>query len=163
MSASLTQPYRGRALPGAPTMRPKTLKAQEVIAAWRSLHPQSDEPQPDWAASLAQFYGTENYFICTLNRRMNCSDGAKFVADHAGAYWLLEEIAIPQMFDPKLRREDFQVWTLTVDRANTCALLVCDNGNGRILLSKEIEYTDFPLDSITFYVEGNVVLLRSEH
>lgn len=40
--------------------------------------------------------------------------------------------------------------------------LTCDDGNGHIVYTKEIEYTDFPLDEITFYYANNVIYLPSE-
>jgi hypothetical protein len=39
-------------------------------------------------ATLAQFTGTEHYY--RLNRRCLITDGAKYLADEAGAYWLLD-------------------------------------------------------------------------
>ena len=41
--------------------------------------------------------------------------------------------------------------------------LECDDGNGRIVFSKDIEYTDFPLDEIVFYFTDNVLMLTSEY
>jgi hypothetical protein len=144
--------------------RPKPpLKAQEVIAAWRSTHPQSQEPTPEWADGLAQFYGAETYYLLSINRNVRSTDGVKYLADNAGAYWLVDEIALPQPFIPNLKREPFQVWTLTVDRNQNCALLLCDNGNGRVLLTKEIEYTDFPLNEIKLYFADNVIMLTREY
>lgn len=49
------------------------------------------------------------------------------------------------------------------------ALLVCDDGNGNVLATQEIPYTDFPLSEITLYVQENeylgglVVMLPSEY
>ncbi|MCK1641665.1 hypothetical protein IVA95_30010 [Bradyrhizobium sp. 157] len=45
------------------------------------------------------------------------------------------------------------------------ARLVCDDGNdkGAVIYSEDIDFTDFPLDQITIWVEGNVILLPSEH
>jgi hypothetical protein len=36
------------------------------------------------------------------------TDGAKYVADTAGAYWLLDEIALAQRFEQKVAAEEFQ-------------------------------------------------------
>jgi hypothetical protein len=46
--------------------------------------------------------------------------------------------------------EEFQVWKLAV-RPDRSATLTCDDGNGNIMFTKEIKYTDFPLDEITLY------------
>ena len=49
-------------------------------------------------ADLRQFAGgTEHYYRHGLNRNIMFADGAKYVADEAGAYWLLDLILqLPQ-------------------------------------------------------------------
>jgi hypothetical protein len=42
-------------------------------------------------------------------------------------------------------------------------LLLCEDGNGKIVLRKQIPFTDFPLAGITLYVTDNVILLPSEY
>jgi len=46
---------------------------------------------------------------------------------------------------------------------NNSALFTLDDGNGNILATQKIEYTDFPVQSVRIYVENNVALLPSEH
>jgi hypothetical protein len=41
--------------------------------------------------------------------------------------------------------------------------VTCDDGNGNIVFTKEIEHTDFPLDEITLYFANNVIHLPSEY
>ena len=53
-------------------------------------------------------------------------------------------------YDQNVAAEEFQVWTLTV-RPDKTATLACDDGNGNVVFSKEIPYTDFPLDTIKLY------------
>lgn len=48
------------------------------------------------ASDLSQFTGTEQWYQHGINRKVLFTDGAKYVADTAGAYWLLDEIAIIQ-------------------------------------------------------------------
>ena len=43
---------------------------------------------------LRQFTGSENWYRHGINRNILFTDGAKYVADTAGAYWLLDEIEI---------------------------------------------------------------------
>jgi hypothetical protein len=90
------------------------------------------------------------------------TDGAKYVADEGGAYWLLDEIAIIQPYDKSVAAEKFQVWKLVV-RPDRTATLTCEGGNGNIVFTKEIEYTDFPADEITLWFANNVIYLPSEH
>lgn len=90
------------------------------------------------------------------------TDGAEFVADEGGAYWLLDEIALVQRYVKKIAAQEFQCWKLTV-KADQTAKLVCEDGNGNTVFSKRIEYTDFPLAEITLYFTNNVILLPSEY
>jgi hypothetical protein len=64
------------------------------------------------SAELAQFTGSENWYRHGINRAVLFTDGAKYVADQAGAYWLLDEIAIIQRHDARIAGEVFQVWKL---------------------------------------------------
>jgi hypothetical protein len=114
------------------------------------------------AADLAQFTGTEQWYRHSINRTVLYTDGAQYVAEHGGAYWLLDEIALIQPYDKIVAAEEFQVWVLTV-HTNHTATLTCGDGNGNTVFSKEIEYTDFPLDAITFYFTNNVIHLPSEY
>jgi hypothetical protein len=113
------------------------------------------------ADELSQFTGSENWYRHGINRKVSFTDGAKYLADRAGAYWLLDEIAIIQPYDRSVAAEEFQAWKLVV-RPDRTAALTCDDGNGRIVFRKEIEYTDFPLDEITLWFENNVIYLPSE-
>ena len=54
------------------------------------------------------------------------------------------------------------MWKLTV-KPDHSATLICDDGNGNIVYTKHIEYTDFPPDGITFYFTDNTILLPSEY
>jgi hypothetical protein len=64
------------------------------------------------ASDLGQFTGTEQWYQHGINRAVLFTDGAKYVADAAGAYWLLDEIAIIQSYDKQIAGEAFQVWKL---------------------------------------------------
>ena len=110
---------------------------------------------------LAQFIGSENWYQHGLVRSITYTDGAKYVADHGGAYWLLDEIALPQQFNAAVKAQPFQVWKLTV--AESKGTLTCDDGDGKIVYQKLIPFTDFPLPEIKFYFTDNVILLTSEY
>jgi hypothetical protein len=47
-------------------------------------------------AALRQFTGSEHWYRHGLNRAVLYTDGAKYVADQGGAYWLIDEIALAQ-------------------------------------------------------------------
>jgi hypothetical protein len=110
---------------------------------------------------LLQFIGTEQYYRISPSAVL--TDGTKFLAEDAGAYWLMDAIAsyLPQFTG----REEFVVARLNVVGGK--ADLVLDNGNGHVLDSQHIEYTDFPLASIQLYAcwggEFWVLMLSSEY
>jgi hypothetical protein len=59
---------------------------------------------------LAQFTGTDHWYRHGINRRVLLTDGAKYMAERAGAHWLLDEIALIQPVDKRVATEAFQVW-----------------------------------------------------
>lgn len=110
---------------------------------------------------LDQFIGTENWYQHSLVRSVTYTDGAKYVADNGGAYWLLDEIALAQKFSAAVQKESFQLWKLTVSDGQ--GVLTCDDGDGKIVYTKQIPFTDFSLPEIKFYFTDNVILLPSEY
>lgn len=112
-------------------------------------------------SDLRQFTGSEQWYRHSLVRKVLYTDGAQYVAETGGAYWLIDEIAFGQS-EPSVTAEEFQVWRLKVNSDRT-AILTCDDGNDRVVFSKAIEYTDFPLDEIAFYFIDNVIMLTSEY
>jgi hypothetical protein len=111
----------------------------------------------------SNFTGTENYYRHSLSKVLY-TDGVQYVAAEAGAFWLLDEIAVAQSFNAKVRGEEFQVWKLDVK--GSTATLRCEDGNGRKLLAKRIDFTTFPEPGIEIWVEVGerpVMLLPSEH
>ncbi len=113
-------------------------------------------------ADLAQFTGSEQWYRHRLVRKVLYTEGVQYVAEHASAYWLINEIAFGQCI-PAIAAQEFQHWKLTVNLAKQSAVLTCNDGEDNIVASKKIEYTDFPLDEIRFYFIDNVILLRSEY
>jgi hypothetical protein len=62
----------------------------------------------------------------------------------------------------KLTAADLRQFTGTEQPDHT-ATLTCDDGNDRIVFTKPIEYTDFPLPEIALYFANNTILLPSEY
>jgi hypothetical protein len=112
-------------------------------------------------ADLQKFTGSEYWYRHPLNRSILYTDGAKYVADQGGAYWLLDEIALAQRYEKAVAKEEFQVWTLTVS-ADRTARLACGDGNGNTVFEKQIEFTDFPAAEITLWFENNTIYLPNE-
>jgi hypothetical protein len=70
-------------------------------------------------ADLDQFTGSEHWYRHALVPSLLFTDGAKHVADAAGAYWLLDEIALAQRHQKAVAAEEFQVWILKVSADHT--------------------------------------------
>ena len=110
---------------------------------------------------LAHFIGTEHYYRLTPSAVL--TDGTKYLAEAAGAFWLMDAIAsyLPQFTG----RQDFIVAKLV--RTGSQAELTLDDGNGRVLERQHIEYTDFPMQAIQLYAcwggEYWVLMLSSEY
>ena len=117
---------------------------------------------PITSPELAQFKGTERWYRHALNRDVLFTDGVKFVADRGSAYWLLDEIALLQTHDKRIASKEFQVWKLKVN-ANQSAELFCEDGNDNVILTKSIQFTDFPGDGITLWFRNFTILLPSEY
>ena len=114
---------------------------------------------------LAQFCGSERLhhpgFFHQVYRFL-FTDGVKYLADQAGAYWLIDAIG---SYQPGIRRrhplmQEFQIWTL--EKRDQCWLLTGGSDTGDQTIIQEIEYSNFPLDSITLYLENELLCLPQE-
>lgn len=92
------------------------------------------------------------------------TDGAKYLAENAGggAYWLMDLICSHQ---PEIRKRHperyfFQVWTLDVKPDQSC-VATCNDGDGFVMVRQEIEWSDFPLETIKLYAswEDNYLVI----
>ncbi|MGB3766531.1 MAG: DUF6876 family protein [Phormidesmis sp.] len=115
---------------------------------------------------LGQFTGTVQWHRWSNLTDLICTDGVKYLADEAGAYWLLDAIASHQL-NPALkdsqRLQEFQVWILKVEADKSCQLTCAEDSDIAPVVIQDIEFTDFPLAEIKLYVCGNVILLPSEY
>lgn len=111
-------------------------------------------------SKLYHFTGTETWFRHPLNRGFFYTEGVRFFAEHAGggAYWFLDIVAT-EVF-PLLEREPFLVITLDV---HDNALITADDGDGKVVWSRSIDYTDCPAGVWRFYLTNNVLTLPSEY
>lgn len=94
------------------------------------------------------------------------SDGVKLLADECGGYWLLTAISSHQL-TPKVRREEFQVWTMTHEPKNDYPnrwVLRAHDGNGKRIAAQSIGYSDFPeeLSEFVLYLENQTLYLPEE-
>ena len=61
------------------------------------------------------FTGRECFFRHGIIEEVVLTEGAKFLADRAKAYWLLDEIALCQRYEENVAAQEFQLWTLAVN------------------------------------------------
>lgn len=113
-------------------------------------------------ADLAQFTGTENWYRHQIARNILYTDGIRYMAQSAGAYWLIDEIAFHQGLS-RFENQKMQVWKLKVDLEKSTAVLSCEDGNYNKFFEMKIPFTDFPLNEITIWFTENVILLPSEY
>jgi hypothetical protein len=113
-------------------------------------------------AYLRQFTGSEHWYKHALNRNVLYTDGAKYVAEVGGAYWLLDSIALAQLCDRRVAAEEFQVWKLVV-RPDSSATLTCEDGNYNVVFTHRLSYSDFPAPEVTLWFSNGVIYLPREH
>lgn len=126
-------------------------------------------------AELQQFIGDLQRYRHPLNQRVLYTPGVKYLADEAGAYWLIDTIASwigSHLFNEAVQRDQrlqtLQFWKLAVDLQEHKAVLtaVADSGEPAFI-TQQIGFTDFPLAEQTLYAgfDGRywTIYLPSEH
>lgn len=111
-------------------------------------------------SDLAGFYGTEKWYKNFTG--LLYTDGIKFLAEQAQAYWLIDAVgSYQQEFKDNQELQFFQLWDLEV-KGSEAVLTMRADSDQPALVRQEIPYTDFPF-SIKLYVCNNVLLLPSEY
>ena len=112
--------------------------------------------------NLAHFSGTEHYH--RTHPGLLATDGAKYLADQAEAYWLLDIIwsVLSKITD------EFAVLELSVQENRRAAVVIHDGREPQTSYhEQDIPWTDFPLERIKLYIQqngqGRVVMLPSEY
>lgn len=109
---------------------------------------------------LKQFTGTEQFYKNPLYPNFVYTDGVKYLAEEAGAYWLIDYVFSNQ-YEKKIGTEPFQVWKMKVE--NDRAVITIDDGNKNIIKKFNLEFTDFPLAEITLWFTDRTLLLPTEY
>lgn len=102
-------------------------------------------------ADLNQFSGTNEWFR-HWSQSLVFTEGVKYLADKAGAYWLIDAIASHQ---PTARKNEMlrgiQFWRLSVNDSK--AVLTCvEDSDRKPVITQNIEFTDFPLKEVEIWV-----------
>lgn len=111
-------------------------------------------------ATLDQFTGSQQAFYHPMFKKFVYTEGVRYLAQNAECYWLLEHIFLHQT-NPKIKAEGFQTWKLV--KQEDTATITIDDGNGNIIETFPIDFTDFPLDEIILFMIGDTLLLPSEY
>jgi hypothetical protein len=113
-------------------------------------------------SNLNRFYGSETWYRHGLNRNMLYTEGVQYFAENAGghgAYWLLDIIAT-EIFE---LRETEPFIHIAVWVSGGRAIISADDGAGKIVYTRGIDYTDLQEGTWEFYFTDNVLLLPSEY
>lgn len=89
------------------------------------------------------------------------TDGVKFLCEKGECFWFADLIASHQ-FNEKVKHEEFQVYKLDVNEDQS-ALITITDGNDKVLDTQSLDFTDFPLDTMTVWCVGRVALLPHEY
>ena len=111
---------------------------------------------------LSGFTGSESYYrFSGIFKNFLLTDGAQYLAENAGCFWLMDAIASHM----RGYHDVFAVAKLV--RSSNGWLLTLDDGNNRVWAGQHIEFSDFPLSEIKLYVcksdEYWVIMLPSEY
>jgi len=114
---------------------------------------------------LRNFSGTEHWTRYTFGILM--TDGVRWLCEAAECFWLVDAIGSYQGMikvkkDPDL--QGIQFWTLKVNPDKT-AKLILERDTDDVVLTQDIEHTDFPLSEIKLYYSpaDRVLLLPGEY
>lgn len=130
-------------------------------------HPQSNKLRADELEYRLGFYsGSERYYRHRCGLEVLLTEGAKFLADQAEAYWLMDLIASAIPF---CQQDEFLSVDLSREPKGTRATVTVGDGNGKVYHRQEIPYTDFPFLNFRLFAamdgfhERYVVMLPSEY
>jgi hypothetical protein len=123
---------------------------------------------------LRQFTGDLERYRHSLARGVIYTPGVQFLAERAGAYWLIDEIAlaiaggeVAKAGEIDERVLGLHFWKLEVREDRTAVLTARADDGVTPFVSKTIPWTDFPLDHVDVWAgfDGRhwTLYLPSEH
>ena len=123
-------------------------------------------------SELAHFSGTENYYRHVLpmcNEKLTLTDGVKYWAEKVGGYWFLDIVLteiMPYINDPENNEGDYHLQSFAcveLDVIDGEADIRFGDGSGETHVWEHIDFTNCPAGTWSFWIEGGVMLLPSEH
>ena len=107
---------------------------------------------------LAGFCGTEKWYKHFTG--LVYTDGVKFLAESAVAYWLIDLVGSCQ---PRLGMVPFQIWSIAVHDDRLALVQMIEDTGTPIVVEQRLPYTDFLLRRFEFYCVDGVMMLKSEY
>lgn len=114
----------------------------------------------NWKSKLSEFTGNDYFFRSAIFRDCVYTEGVKFLAEQAEAYWLLDYIFSKQQ--EGLTEYPFQVWKISVAEDESASIILEDGDDNRIK-SYHLDYTDFPIREFTLWFTNKTLLLPNEY
>jgi hypothetical protein len=117
-------------------------------------------------AEYGQFTGGDEVY--GSHKGYSYTEGVRQVAQDKEAYWLIDLI-VSHQHKERVRRERFQIWTLTVKAARAdgesseAVAEMRTDTHAPVLSRQDIPFTDFPRGQMKFYLIDGVLLLPSEY
>lgn len=113
---------------------------------------------------LKEYFATEQYHRFTSNLLL--TDGAKAMAEKFKCYWFLDIIWSYQIPKVLKKCDGFQVWKLK-KKADGSAVVRCEDGDKKKIVSQTIPYTDFEANEAELWLKevvgiDHIINLRSE-
>lgn len=112
---------------------------------------------------LGNFTGTESYYrFSALFPNCLLTDGAKYLAEKAKAFWFMDIIG---SILSKIKPHGFAVCKIAKTETGN-ALFTADDGNGNVFYRQWIKYTDAPFNFRVFAVWDGaqlVIMVPSEY
>jgi hypothetical protein len=108
---------------------------------------------------LRQFTGTEQYHFNPLYKWLKYTDGVKYFAQNAGAYWFLDIVGTE--YHDLAKTEPFLV--INFLSQNNQATIQAEDGDYKELALRHIDFTDCPEGKYKFFLIDDVLLLSSEY
>jgi len=107
-------------------------------------------------SGLAHFTGTEQWWKHNITA-MTYTDGVRYFAQNAGAYWFLDIVGTEVM------PQGHEFAAVKLVSKDGKATIVVEDGNGNTSWEKKIDFTDCPEGVWSFYLIDAVLLLPSEY
>jgi hypothetical protein len=116
-------------------------------------------------SELAQFRGTENYFVHRMFGvgQIYLTEGVAYLRQSCSCLWLMDIILSAQRMQPTLAGQEFQVWELKKLNGESW-VITCTDGYGdedeNLLYMQNTPFSTFPLHSIVIWKDSEGCFCR---